>query len=70
MLPLGLPDLYVRHAGWRIRLWLEVKTERGRLSDWQAAWIERERAAGGHAAVVRSVKDAIHALRQAGAPIT
>jgi len=69
MLPLGLPDLYVRHEGWRVRVWMEVKTERGRLSPWQEAWLARERAAGGHAAVVRSVEDAIHALREAGAPI-
>src|SRR5690606_41773509 len=68
MLPLGLPDLYVRHEGWRVRVWMEVKTERGRLSPWQEAWLARERAAGGHAAVVRSVEDAIHALREAGAP--
>ena len=69
MLPLGLPDLYVRHEGWRVRVWMEVKTDRGRLSPWQEAWLARERAAGGHAAVVRSVNDAINALRAAGAPI-
>ena len=69
MLPLGLPDLYARHPRWKLRLWIEVKTPRGRVRPAQAAWIEAERAAGGHAIVARSVGDVLDALRDLGAPI-
>lgn len=69
MMTAGIPDLYARHPRWRIRLWIEVKTPRGRVRPAQAAWIEAERAAGGHAIVARSVGDVLDALRAAGAPI-
>ena len=65
----GIPDLYARHAAWGIRLWLEVKTHRGRVRPAQAAWHEAERAAGGTVVVVRSPSDAVEALRGLGAPI-
>src|SRR5690606_34125804 len=69
MMTAGIPDLYARHQRWRIRLWIEVKTPKGRIRPAQAAWIEAERAAGGHAIVARSVGDVLDALRELGAPI-
>jgi hypothetical protein len=69
MMTAGVPDLYVRHERWGIRVWLEVKTAKGRVRPSQAAWIERERRAGGHAAIVRSTSDAIEVLKAAGAPL-
>src|SRR5690606_35729707 len=69
MMTAGIPDLYARHPRWKLRLWIEVKTPRGRVRPAQAAWIEAERAAGGHAIVARSVSDVLDALREAGAPI-
>lgn len=69
MMTAGIPDLYARHPRWKLRLWIEVKTPRGRVRPAQAAWIEAERAAGGHAIVARSLGDVLDALRAAGAPI-
>ena len=69
MLPIGLPDLYARHTGWRVRLWIEVKAGRRQPTPAQAAWIADEIAAGGHAIVARSVDDVLRALREMGAPI-
>lgn len=37
---------------------MEVKTAKGRLSDFQAAWLEKITAAKGRAAVVRSLAEA------------
>jgi len=68
-MPIGLPDLYARHRGWRIRLWIEVKAGRRQPTPAQAAWIADEREAGGHAIVARSVGDVLDALRELGAPI-
>jgi len=69
MMTAGIPDLYARHPRWKLRLWIEVKTPRGRVRPAQAAWIEAERAAGGHAIVARSLGDVLDALRELGAPI-
>lgn len=69
MMTAGIPDLYARHPRWKLRLWIEVKTPRGRIRPAQAAWIEAERAAGGHAIVARSLDDVLTALRELGAPI-
>lgn len=65
----GLPDLYASHPRWQIRLWIEVKTARGRLRPAQADWHARERAAGGTVIVARSTADVIGAFRALGAPI-
>src|SRR5690606_21130381 len=69
MMTAGIPDLYARHPRWKLRLWIEVKTPKGRIRPAQAAWIEAERAAGGHAIVARSLADVIEALKEIGAPI-
>lgn len=67
----GTPDLYVRtHRYGGIRVWLEVKTPKGRLSPLQQSWHVTEKEAGGHVFVVRSVGDAIAALRECGVPIS
>ena|SRR5690554_1438817 len=65
----GIPDMYVRHGRWRARLWVEWKAGRNDTTAHQAAWLEREREAGGHAIVARSLEDVLRALREAGAPI-
>lgn len=64
MMPVGLPDIYAQHAGWKIRLWVEVKTPTGRLTHHQRAWHEHERAAGGTVIVARSVSDVVGAVQQ------
>ena len=42
----GYPDLHLWHPMKRRSLWAELKTERGKLSDAQAATIETMRMAG------------------------
>ncbi len=66
----GIPDLYVRHARWGVRVWLEVKTPEGQVSPAQRAWHEVEASAGGRVHVVRSLSEALRVLREAVAPIT
>lgn len=70
MMPLGLPDLYARHAAWQMRLWIECKSATGRTRLTQLAWHQAERAAGGSVIVARSVAEVIDGLRALGAPIT
>lgn len=53
----GIPDAYVRHAKLGVRRWVEYKAGRNTVSPHQAAWHERERAAGGEVEVVRSLED-------------
>ena len=65
----GIPDLYAHHPAWGVRLWVEVKTARGRVSPAQDRWHEAERAAGGTVVVARSAGDVVDALRDLGAPI-
>src|SRR5690606_3241828 len=52
----GIPDMYVRHPRWRVRLWVEWKAGRNDTTADQAAWIAAERAAGGNAIVARSLE--------------
>lgn len=65
----GVPDLYVTHARYRIRAWLEVKGEETPVTPEQRAWHARERESGGKVAVVRSAADAMWALHQWGVPL-
>ena len=51
----GLPDLCLVLRGFSI--WLEVKSEDGKVTPLQEATMSRIRAAGGTAEVVRSVDD-------------
>lgn len=65
----GVPDLYVRHVGVGVRLWIEVKRPGGRLSPAQQAWLDTERRAGGDWAVVDSLDAAAAALAARGIPL-
>ncbi|MEM6327433.1 MAG: VRR-NUC domain-containing protein [Bacteroidota bacterium] len=69
MMPVGLPDLRVRHIHWKIRGWMEVKTPNGRVTPGQEQWHETERMAGGTVAVVHSVEEALATVAEWGAPI-
>lgn len=69
MMPRGLPDLYVRHRHWGIRLFIEVKRPEGKTSPFQDYWIETELAAGGNAIVARNIDDILTELRRLGCKI-
>lgn len=61
----GSPDLVgilAPHGRW---FCLEIKTERGRVSDEQAMWHDCARRRGAYVAVVRSVDEALAALEAA-----
>ena len=58
----GTPDLQVLLPYGR-SAWLEVKTPKGRVSKVQAQWHARARALDHHVFVVRSVEDAVDAVR-------
>lgn len=62
----GMPDWLVAHAG--RTLWLELKTDVGRLSPAQKLCHERLRRAGHQVQVCRSIFDVIDALDSAGVP--
>lgn len=62
----GMPDWLVAHAG--KTLWLELKTETGKLSPVQKVCHERLRGAGHQVEVCRSIFDVIDALDRAGIP--
>jgi len=64
MQTMGTPDLYARHMAWGLRVWVEVKTLKGKLSLHQKVWHEIERAAGGIVLVARSAKDAIDQIAE------
>lgn len=68
MMPLGLPDLYVRHPRFG-RFWVEVKRPGEKPRPTQLAWHEDERACGGTVIVATSVADVLDGLRAAGVPI-
>lgn len=63
----GIPDMVIVYRG--VAHWLEIKTDKGTLSD--AQWhVHREiRNALGFVAVVRSVAETEHALRVWGIPL-
>lgn len=52
----GTPDLYCRHTGKQVRVWIEVKAPDARrgATEHQQLFIETEREAGGHAWVIDS----------------
>lgn len=67
----GVPDLYASHAGWKIRVWLELKGTDGTVDPEQAAWHRAERAAGGTVLILRApdhVRHLLAGLREMGAP--
>ncbi len=55
----GTPDLVVP----ALSLWLEVKTEKGRLTTEQKAWHARAQREGMRVVVVRSLAEAIEVVR-------
>lgn len=65
----GIPDLYAVHERWQIRLWIEVKAGDNGPTPHQLAWHARERAAGGHVVVARSLGDILQELVRLGLPL-
>lgn len=66
----GLLDLYIRHVGWGIAGWLEVKRDHSQHASFeQSLFIQRELALGRFVALVTCSAEAMAALRDAGAPI-
>lgn len=66
MLPRGLPDLYVRHAGARIRFWIECKAGKNKPSKDQKAWHEVEKECGGAVLVAYGLDDVVDYLTGIG----
>jgi hypothetical protein len=63
----GVPDMVVVDAGRAI--WLELKARKGRVSDEQTACHKALRRAGCAVYVIRSLDEAIIALRECGVPL-
>lgn len=63
----GAADLFVMWNGRGI--YLEVKTDTGRLQETQKAFCDSVMAAGGFYSVVRSIDDAESVLKAAGVPM-
>lgn len=59
----GTADLLVCIKGTGRFLALEVKTEKGKPSEFQTGWLQRVRDAGGLAEVVRSIEDVERIIR-------
>lgn len=56
---IGMPDLWVTHAAWRVFAWLEVKRPGEKATRAQLEWHERCRAAGVPVLVVTSPEEAV-----------
>lgn len=65
----GIPDMYLRHTRWGLRLWVEAKAGRRKATDSQRAWGEMERESGGHWIVAHSLDEILAKLVEMGAPI-
>lgn len=63
----GTPDIEVMLMGGRV-IWLECKTPKGRLSKSQVAWHAMASKLGHRVRVVRSVDEAVAAVREATGP--
>ncbi len=70
MMPLGLPDLYLRHQAKQFRCFVEIKRIGGRLSTAQRSWMEGERECGGVAFVADSVSSFVEQLELHGFPVS
>jgi hypothetical protein len=64
----GIPDLCCIIPGYPC-VWIEMKAERGRLSDNQHHAHERMRKAGQIVGVARSIEDAVAIMDEAGVPL-
>ncbi len=65
----GLLDLYVRHDGWSIAGWIEVKRPGEKATPEQQYFMDREAEHGRWAVLVTSLAELLNELRRAGAPI-
>lgn len=63
----GTPDILVMLCGGRV-LWLECKTEKGKLTQTQQLWHEQAARLGHTAIVVRSLNEAVQAVDAARTP--
>lgn len=63
----GTPDFHVASPGGR-STWLEVKDDKGFLSEAQERWHERAKKEGHRVAVVRSPREALAAVAFKGPP--
>lgn len=61
----GTPDLHVIVKPSGRAVWLEVKAKKGVVSEGQVSWMRQAREHGAFVAVVRSVGEAIEAVRRA-----
>lgn len=57
----GLPDLFAVYKG--VIYGIEVKTAKGKLSEWQGDFLERLKDAGGVAIVARSLEDVMEVIK-------
>lgn len=62
----GLSDLYLLHARRQLAVWIECKGESTKVTPEQRIFLERVRAAGGHAHICRSPEDFAAVLRLFG----
>jgi hypothetical protein len=60
----GMPDLFVAHAAWRVFAWIEVKRPGERRKPHQRAWAEPVEAAGCPVLVATSAAEAIEKLNE------
>lgn len=70
MMTPGIPDMYLRHPRWKIRMWVEAKAGKNTATRDQIAWAQTELEAGGLWILAYSLDDILAAARKAGAPIT
>lgn len=66
----GIPDMYIRHERWGLRLWVEAKAGRNKATADQQEWGRIERESGGAWIVAYTLDEIIDELRRMGAPIS
>lgn len=66
----GIPDMYVRHRRWKVRLWIEVKAGKNKPNPFQAQWLATEKLCDGQCMIARSTDDVLAELKRIGVPIS
>lgn len=66
----GIPDMYIRHRRWKVRLWVEVKAGKNKPNPFQSQWLAVEGLSGGNAIVAHSTDDVLAELKRLGVPIS